>query len=114
MDYPEHRLTAMFQSDQCPEQRHSRRERNGTVHRIEHPDVLGIRTLRTEFLSDNTVLRKFPADHFPHQFLGTAIRRGDNSPVGLALDSKIWTREKRLDELSAGVRQFESEFTMCC
>ena len=74
--HAEDRLAVAHQADQRAPGRHSGDEGFGAVDRVEHPDILGVRTLAAVFLADDAVIRKGAADEGAHRGFGRVIGGG--------------------------------------
>ena len=68
-----YRAAAVHEADQSPPGRHAGNEAFRSVDRVEHPDVLGVRTVRPVFFTDHSVGGKSLLDQPPHRRLRTAI-----------------------------------------
>ena len=98
--------TAMEQTDESPKEGDSQDETFGPVHRIEHPDVLGVAPFSAKFFADNAMLWKATRNHLPHHLLGSAISEGHGRGIALKFQAHVPGSEVRQDNLGAGLGEF--------
>ena len=75
--HAEHGLAVVEQPDQRSPDRHAHDEGARPVDGIEHPDELGVRTVRTIFLADDAVLGKGRGDQPAHGCFRIPVGGGD-------------------------------------
>jgi hypothetical protein len=96
----------MEQTDESPKEGNPQDETFGPVHRIEHPDVLGIAPFSAEFLADNAMLWKATRNHLPHHLLCPAVSQGHRRGIALEFQSHVRRSEVRQDDLGTGLGEF--------
>ena len=99
----------MQQTNEGSKQGDSQNEALGTIHRVEHPNVLGIAPFGSKFLTHNAMLRKSLGNHLPHHLLGTAVSQRYRRSIALQLHAHVSRSVIGQDHPGTGLGKFPNE-----
>ena len=110
-DRPQHRRALIAQADQGGPQGQTGDKRAGAVHRIDHPDELGVRAILAVLFADHPVVRMAGCDQRPNRRLRPAVGRGDRieGAAGVLVLQTVIGAEQRQDNLCGRAIEVEQE-----